>query len=179
MPCPALGGAGGAAVRVLMNRRKEIASSGVLILFSAVFLVYTTRYPLDDWENPGPAVFPLILGAILLVLASWLLIRALLAPKEGTPGTAGHRIAALQRFLRENRGEANVVVLALMLVLYVLMVQWVGFFVSTLLLVVFVSRLVEKRGWGRPVALAAGVGLFCWLLFEMWLKLSFPRGILF
>ena len=69
-----------------MNPRKEIASSLALILFSAIFLVYTTRYPLDDWENPGPAVFPLILGGVLLLLAAWQLIRALLAPKMPRPG---------------------------------------------------------------------------------------------
>ena len=65
----------------LMTPRKEIASSLVLILFSLTFLIYTTRYPLDDWENPGPAVFPLILGGVLLLLAAWQLIRAFLAPK--------------------------------------------------------------------------------------------------
>ena len=52
-----------------MTPRKDIASSLVLILFSLTFLIYTTRYPLDDWESPGPAVFPLLLGAVLLLLA--------------------------------------------------------------------------------------------------------------
>ncbi len=163
-----------------MNPRKEIASSLVLIIFSAVFLVYTTRYPLDDWENPGPAVFPLILGAVLLVLSSWQLIRALLAPKTaGGAEEAGHGIDALKEFLRENGGEAKVIALTVMLALYILMIQWIGFFVSTLLLVVLTSRLMEAKGWGKPVTLAAGVGLFCYFLFEVWIKLSFPRGILF
>jgi len=165
-----------------MNPRKEMASSLVLILFSAIFLVYTTRYPLDDWENPGPAVFPLILGGILLVLASGQLIRALLAPKQ--PDQAGKtgrslNIEALKKSLRERGGEAKVVVLTAMLVLYILMMKWIGFFVSTFLLVVLSSRLMEAKGWGRPIALAAGVCLFCYLLFEAWIKLSFPRGILF
>ncbi len=64
-----------------MTPRKDIASSLVLILFSLTFLIYTTRYPLDDWESPGPAVFPLLLGGVLLILAAWQLIRAFLAPK--------------------------------------------------------------------------------------------------
>ena len=163
-----------------MNPRKEIASSLVLILFSMIFLVYTTRYPLDDWENPGPAVFPLILGGVLLALASWQLIRALLAPKTpGGAGEKGHGIDALKKFLRDNAGEAKVVILTVMLVLYILMMQWIGFFVSTFLLVVLASRLMEAKDWGRPIALAAGVGLFCYFLFEVWIKLSFPRGILF
>ncbi|MHB8910979.1 MAG: tripartite tricarboxylate transporter TctB family protein [Syntrophales bacterium] len=163
-----------------MNPRKEIASSLVLILFSTTFLLYTTRYPLDDWESPGPAVFPLILGAILLALASGQLIQALLEPKR--PGRAReslHGVGAVQRFLRENGGEAKVITLTVMLVLYILMMKWIGFFVSTFLLVVLTSRLVEAKDWVRPIALAAGVCLFCYLLFEVWIKLSFPRGILF
>lgn len=163
-----------------MTPRKEIASSLALILFGATFLAYTTRYPLDDWESPGPAVFPLILGAILLVLAAGQLIRALLAPKE--PGRAGGRdstIRAVEKFLHANRGEVKVFILTAMLVLYILMMKWIGFFVSTFLLVIFSSRLMEAKGWVRPAALAAGVCLFCYLLFEAWIKLSFPRGILF
>lgn len=163
-----------------MTPRKEIAGSLALIFFSVIFLVYTTRYPLDDLANPGPAVFPLILGAVLLALASGQLIRALLAAKapEGR-SEKGYGIAAVKRFFQENEGEKKVVVLTVMLVLYVLLMQWIGFFVCTVLLVVLASRLVEAKDWVRPVALAAGVGLFCYLLFEVWLKLSFPRGILF
>jgi len=163
-----------------MNPRKEIASSLVLILFSMTFLVYTTRYPLDDWENPGPAVFPLVLGAVLLALACWQLIRALLAPKApGETGVKGNLIDNLNRFLRESSGEAKVIALTVMLVLYLLMMTWIGFFVSTFLLVVLASRLMEAKDWGRPVALAVGVCLFCYFLFVVWIKLSFPTGILF
>ena len=163
-----------------MNPRKEIASSLVLILFGATFLVYTTRYPLDDWESPGPAVFPLILGGILLALAAGQLIRALLAPKGPRPLPETRRgIEAVKRFLRENGGEAKVITLIAMLALYILMMKWIGFFVSTFLLVVFTSRLMETREWGKPIALSVGVCLFCYLLFEVWIKLSFPRGILF
>jgi len=163
-----------------MNPRKEIASSLVLILFSMTFLVYTTRYPLDDWENPGPAVFPLILGAVLLALACWQLIRALLAQKApGETGVKGNLIDNLKRFLRESGGEAKVIALTVMLVLYLLMMTWIGFFVSTFLLVVLASRLMEAKDWGRPVALAVGVCLFCYFLFVVWIKLSFPTGVLF
>jgi putative tricarboxylic transport membrane protein len=163
-----------------MTPRKEIASSLALILFSMTFLVYTTRYPLDDWESPGPAVFPLILGGVLLILSLWQMIRAWLAPKiPGNASEKGSKLAALQKFLHDNRGETNVLTLTAMLVFYILAMQWIGFFVSTFLLVIFSSRLMEAKDWGTPIALSAGVCLFCWLLFEVWIKLNFPRGILF
>lgn len=163
-----------------MTPRKEIASSLVLILFSLTFLVYTTRYPLDDWANPGPAVFPLLLGGVLLLLAAWQLIRALLVPgKPNREEEIRSKVKALKAFLRENQGEAKVILLTALLILYIFFVRWLGFFVSTFLLVILSSRLMEAKDWIRPIVLSAGVGLFCYFLFEVWLKLSFPRGIVF
>jgi len=115
-----------------------------------------------------------------LALACWQLSRALLAPKApGETGVKGNLIDDLNRFLRESSGEAKVIALTVMLVLYLLMMTWIGFFVSTFLLVVLASRLMEAKDWGRPVALAVGVCLFCYFLFVVWIKLSFPTGILF
>ncbi|MEW6671532.1 MAG: tripartite tricarboxylate transporter TctB family protein [Thermodesulfobacteriota bacterium] len=160
--------------------RKEIAVSVVLIVFSLLFLAYSTRYPLDTWENPGPAVFPLILGAMLLIMATWQLVGALRAAKRAEhkePETAGPK--SLRGYFQDNREEAKVIYLCMMLAGYILAMRRVGFFVSTFLLVILASRLVEAKSWGRPITLSAGVCLGCYLLFELWLKLSLSRGILF
>ena len=85
----------------------------------------------------------------------------------------------MKAFFLENQGEAKVLILTALMVSYLLMMQWIGFFVSTFLLVILSSRLMEAKGWVRPIALSAGVCLFCYFLFEVWIKLSFPRGILF
>jgi putative tricarboxylic transport membrane protein len=163
-----------------MTPRKDIASSLVLIFFSLTFLIYTTRYPLDNWENPGPAVFPLLLGAVLLLLAAWQLIHAFLSPKApDREGVKESKVKALKAFLHDNRGESKVLIMAALMVLYLLMMQWIGFFVSTFLLVILSSRLMEAKDWVRPIALSAGVCLFCYFLFEVWIKLSFPRGLMF
>lgn len=158
-----------------MSNRKEISSSAVVILLGAVFLAYTTRYPLDTWESPGPAVFPLIVGSVLTLLGLWQLVHALVKAKGGDrdhhdgPG----------RSLLSGRGDGKALRMILLFILYLLAMRWVGFFVSTFLFGTLTGRLTEARGWGRHIALAAGLTLFCYLLFEVWLKLSFPRGILF
>ncbi len=163
-----------------MTPRKNIAGSLVLILFSIVFLLYTTRYPLDTRENPGPAVFPLVLGAILLALASWQLIQAFMDMKASDVRTGrAHSQKSLRRFFRENRNEASVVYMTALLILYILMVRWIGFYVSSFLLVIFASRLIDAKGWLKPLVLSAGLNFFSYLLFGLWLKLAFPRGLLF
>jgi hypothetical protein len=160
--------------------RKQIASSVVLFLFGVVFLLYDIKYPMDTWANPGPGVFPLMVGAVLVILAAWQLVQDVRKPKpqeakKNHEGTGRSITECLQRY----RVEANPLLMIAVFIVYLLMVKWVGFFISNFLFVIISSKLIGAKGWGRPIALSAGVNLFCYFLFEVWLKLSFPRGALF
>ncbi|MDI7258850.1 MAG: tripartite tricarboxylate transporter TctB family protein [Thermodesulfobacteriota bacterium] len=159
--------------------RKEITSSLVFIVFGLGYLIHNTMYSMDTWNSPGPGVFPLIVGGALILLAACQLFQSLRKPKKrDDPKSDGLSIKSLKAFLQE-RGEAKPLILVVVFILYLLMVKWLGFFTSNSIFVVISSRLMGAKDWRKPVALAVGVGLFCYLLFEVWLKLSLPRGYLF
>ncbi len=161
--------------------RKEIASSLVILLFGVGFMLYNLKYPLDQWANPGPGVFPLVVGAVLVILAGWQLTQEvrkqhkLQEPKDGEE-ESGKSITAL---LRAKTGEAKPLIMIVVFIAYLLLVKWVGFFVSNFLFVIISSRLMGAKGWRGPIALSAGINLFCYFLFVAWIKLSFPGGVLF
>ena len=150
--------------------RREIESSLVVLLIGVVFLVYNLKYTLGQWANPGPGVFPLMVGGVWVVLAVWHLVSVLRKHKAPARET-------LQE--SEAKGRTKALFMIGALVFYLLIVKWAGFFVRTFLFVIISSRLAGAREWGRPLALSIGINLFCYLLFGMWLKLSFPKGILF
>jgi len=160
--------------------RKKIVSSLVLVVFGVGFLLYNTKYPMDTWANPGPAVFPLMVGAVLVILAALQLFQddRKSKPEEIKEGDEESG-SSIREFLRRNKGEVKPLLMIAVFVVYLLMVKWVGFFISNFLFVIISSKLMGARDWGRPVALSAGISLFCYFLFEVWLKLSFPRGALF
>jgi len=162
-----------------MIRRKEMTSSLLLLLFGAGYLAYNTMYSMDTWNNPGPAVFPLIVGGIFMILAACQLIQTLRKPekKDDLKGVKLSR-KSIAAYLQES-GEVKPLILIAVFILYLLMVSNAGFFTSNLIFVVISSRLMGARDWGRPLALGVGVCLFCYLLFEVWLKLSLPKGFLF
>jgi putative tricarboxylic transport membrane protein len=163
-----------------MAIRKELASSLVLILFGVGFLLYDIKYPLDQWANPGPGVFPLIVGAVLVILATWQLVQDFRKSKrQGIKKDDDEATKSITEFLQRNEGEKKVLFMIAVFIIYLMMVKWVGFFTSNFLFVIFSSRLIEAKDWKGPVALSVGINLFCYFLFEVWLKLSFPRGILF
>jgi hypothetical protein len=159
-----------------MTHRKDLTSSAVVVLFGALFLAYATRYPLDTWESPGPAVFPLIVGAALTLLGLWQLIHSLRKAKHrdhhGHPGPGF-------KSLLSGQGDGKALRMTVLFVVYLLAMQAIGFFVSTFLFGTLTGRLTEARGWGRHITLSLGLTFCCYLLFEVWLKLSFPRGLLF
>jgi hypothetical protein len=163
-----------------MTARKDIASSVVVLLFGIVFLVYSSRYPLDSWASPGPGAFPMMAGGMVVLLGSWQLLHSIWKWKHPGPSNAAARedepgISSL----RGTPGGKAAISLIAAFVLYILGIKWVGYFVSTFLFGIYVSRLSETRDLWKPVLLSAGIGLFCYLVFVGWLKLSFPSGILF
>ena len=163
-----------------MTVRKEIASSLVLMLFGVGLLLYDIKYPLDTWANPGPGVFPLMVGAVLVILSAWQVVQGFRKPKlHEEKKTLGETTGPPSEFLRGNKSETKTLVMIGVFIVYLMMVKGIGFFISTFFFVIISSRIMGARDWKRPVALSVGINLFCYGLFEGWLKLSFPRGILF
>ncbi len=154
-----------------MTTSRERAAGFVLLVGGAGFLVYAARYPIDTPANPGPGLFPLMVGAALVILAAIQVVRSI---RKGAPAAAEEGADERPAGARET-GAALMVAL---LVVYLLAVTRLGFFASTFVFVVAASRLMGARVWGKPLALSAGIAIFCYLLFIVWLKMSFPRGLL-
>jgi hypothetical protein len=162
-----------------MVTSKEITSCLLFILLGVGYLAYNRSYSIDTWNNPGPGVFPLFVGGTLILLAAAQLLQTLRKPRDKDDRkSAGFSFKSAKAFLQES-GEIKPLILVGIFVTYLLLIKGVGFFISNFLFVVVSSRLMGARDWGRPSALALGICLFCYLLFEMWLKLSLPRGLLF
>jgi putative tricarboxylic transport membrane protein len=151
--------------------RKELVAGLVLCAIAGLYLLAGRRYPLDSLVNPGPGVFPLAIGLLLLALAGMQVVRAVLRRPRATETArsgSGPPDAAM--------GLPAVMLAAL--VVYLLAMPWLGFQLSTLLLVLVAAKLMGTPGWARPAVLAAGVLLGCWLVFSLWLRVPLPRGAL-
>lgn len=151
-----------------MNARRETSASIVLVLLGIGYLAYNTRYAMDTWANPGPAVFPLMVGTVFIVMALAHTVRTVRLDKGEGPRS---------RIPLSLRGGSKPFNLILLCLFYLLLMKGVGFYISNLLFVVGSSRLIGARDWIRPLFLAVGIGLFCYLLFEVWLKVSLPKGL--
>lgn len=145
------------------------ALAGVLLalLGSYVFLAART-FPNLSGGYPGPGLFPQLLGVLLAFSGAGLVVNAVL---QG----ALFRRAPLIRASRQEKISALFVVLAV--VLYILVVEQLGFVPLTLLIL---GGLMLKLGVSARWSALLGIALtlLLYVLFGRLLRVPLPRGLL-
>jgi hypothetical protein len=162
-------------------------SAAALAVLALAYLAANRGYPLDTLAAPGPGVFPLATGLVLLVLAAGQFAMAGRRSSRGSAGEAGAASgppgpgpapAPLPARPVEPPDRRAVIALMAALVVHAATVQTVGFFTASFALVVVASRLMGVRGWWGPAALATGVCLASHVIFVAWLAVPLPAGLL-
>jgi putative tricarboxylic transport membrane protein len=158
---------------------KDALSNAVLLVIGGGYLWYDSRYSLDTLANPGPGIFPLVVGLLLVTLAAIQLARSgrrlLLTRPTAKPGSPA---ACPPEVSGQTHTERIPWLMVGILVLYLMVVSRIGFLTSTFVLVIICSKLMGTSGWKRPVLLAAGLIVACHFLFSVWLKVPLPTGLL-
>ena len=135
---------------------------GVFLLFLGVYVVYgglTLEVPFS-YDPLGPKTFPVILGALLSALSLVVIAKP---EKSHFPQSAT---------------MLNTVLIVVLLVLYSLSFNFLGFLLSTALLVFFISR-IFKGTTKQALGSALGVSLSVYVLFGVLLDVALPMGTLF
>lgn len=132
----------------------------VLLAVAVIYGVTAGGYEATIGDPLGPAVFPLVLAFPLGVLSVYLLFRP-----DPEPGWARGR--ALLR-----QGVALAVFVA-----YALVLEPLGFIVTTVLAVTALGWLLGARPW-QAAAVGLAIALVLFVLFDVLLTLPLPAGVL-
>ena len=62
--------------------------------------------------------------------------------------------------------------------LWIIVMPFLGYVVVTLLATFAFGKIMKLEGWRKPLAVSAGTALFIYLMFDYWLYIDLPRGIL-
>ena len=60
--------------------------------------------------------------------------------------------------------------------IYVALVPWIGIYVASVLLIAVFMRWVGRYGWGMIAAVAVGVPVVTFVIFEKWFLVPLPKG---
>ena len=134
-------------------------------LLSVVVCIYARRLGLGHFRNPGPGFLFFWSGVVLCVLSLIILFQTIKpADKEE------------KAFGSVNWAKVASVVLAL--VVYGLILERLGFVLSTVLFMGFLLRSIEAKKWYVVILVSVVSSLLTYALFELWLHARLPKGIL-
>lgn len=145
--------------------RSDALAAGVLLALAALAAFESSRLPFGNVRNPGPGFLPwwaaLTLGFLALLLLGLVLARR--AAPEGRE--RGGRVLKVWGLLGA-------------LAAYVLLLEPLGYFPCTFLLVVFMLRVVEPYRWPTALGMAAIAAAGSYAVFALWLGVPLPPGLL-
>jgi putative tricarboxylic transport membrane protein len=132
---------------------------GLYIAFEGVHLkLGTPRAP-----KPGFLIF--WMGIIIMILSAAFFLQSFSAVREE------------KKIRWKGRQWPKGVMVMLALFLYAAVFHWLGFILSTFLLLLFLFKGLEPQRWGIALLLSAVTITICYLVFSVFLELQFPPGL--
>ncbi len=137
----------------------------LLLLALGIAIVWVSiGYGFGSLARPGPGLYPAFVGAAISLFALVLLISQLKS-ESGAP-------------LLDGRGAATLALMAATFCLWIVAMPLLGYVIVTLLASIAFCKIMKLEGWRKPLAVSGGTTLFIYLLFDYWLYVDLPRGIL-
>lgn len=147
--------------------KKADLISGVVLLALSGFVFYRSWLMPDSRTfGPGPAFLPAWLGVVLTVLATILIIGALLrrpSVEDKNPFPMGSAMVAVGKVLGG-------------LAVFALLMETVGFIVNTFAFVLYLMRATQRERWPMAALIAVLTTAGLYIVFSVLLKISLPTN---
>ena len=129
-----------------------------------IIIVVSLGYGFGTLRKPGTGLYPFFLGLSIAVFGTLLLISEL---------------RAQIRFPVFQPGDLRIFVsMVAAFCLWILLMPFFGYLAITLIAAFGFCKIMRLEGWRKPLAISVGTTLFIYLLFDYWLYIDLPRGIL-
>jgi hypothetical protein len=142
----------------LIRNGKDFWTGVIYIAFGSVAIIISRDYSMGTAVKMGPAYFPTILSGLLISIGVISLARSFLTP--GKPVGA----FALK----------GLVLITASIILFGIIVRGAGLIIALPLLVIVSSIASIRFRWQYALALAAGLTVFCILIFQKALGVPLP-----
>ena len=144
-------------------RAADIVTASILILLGGLVLADALRLGVG-WGSDGPksGFFPFWL-ALIMVLTCAVIIAQEARKATGRPFVTREKAGPVFKVL----WPATV---------SVMLIHWVGLYVSSALYIGFYMRWVGRHAWSVVVLLALGIPVTIFLVFEKWFFVPMPKG---
>ena len=135
-----------------------------LLVLGLAIGVISWGYGFGNLRQPGPGLYPFFIGVAIAVFSLFILLSEL---RSGTSEP-----------VLDKEGAKTLALMTLTFCLWIIAMPLLGYVVVTLLATYAFCKVMKLEGWWKPLAVSGGTALFIYLLFDYWLYIDLPRGIL-
>ena len=136
----------------------------LLLVLGLAISVISWGYGFGSLRQPGPGLYPFFIGAAIAVFSLFILV-SVLRSGAGEP-------------VLDKEGARTLALMTLTFCLWIVAMPLLGYVVVSLLATYAFCKIMKLEGWRKPLAVSAGTALFIYALFDYWLYIDLPRGIL-
>lgn len=142
----------------MIRSDKDLWAGLIYVFFGSIAIIVGRDYPMGTAFKMGPAYFPNILGALLMVIGAISVIRSFVLPAApiGNFSLGGLALVSVAIFI------------------FGFLARRAGLAIALPLLVVISAYGSAKFRWGPTLALAVGLTVFCVLVFVKGLGIPLP-----
>jgi hypothetical protein len=151
----------------LTQRKKfdtEILFDFVLTVLGGVIIGISLSYGFGTFRRPGPGLYPFFIGVAIFVFG----IATLIAEFRSLRNLPLFAPGGLKTFL----------IMTATFCLWIIVMPVLGYVPVTFLVTLAFGKIMKLEGWWKPLTVSIGTALFIYLLFDYWLYIDLPRGIL-
>ena len=149
----------------LRDKTAEMVVAGFTFVLGAIAMYDSWRLG-ARWAEDGPQTgyFPFYVGLIICIASAVNFIRGLLISKKDN-GT----------FVEV--GQLKLVLSVLVpSAVYVVLVGWLGIYVSSTVYIAFFMLWLGKYPWWKAALVSIGTSVFFYSVFEIWFQVPLPKG---
>jgi len=136
----------------------------VLMAVGLAIAVGSLGYGWGSFDSPGAGFLPFFSGVAIAGFSALTLLQSL---AKGWP--------RLREAWKGARWQRPAIVTACLL-LYSAFLRDLGFLISTVILMIYLYRMLEPSSWKETIFAALATTLGFYLVFQIWLQAQLPRG---
>jgi hypothetical protein len=147
------------------TRTLELVVAALLFVLGLIVIADSLRLG-ARWAEDGPQAgyFPFYIGLLICIPSAAIFLRAL-----------GDKAKATKTFVGRS-ALRQVLWMLVPSIVYVVLIKLIGIYVASTVFIGFFMRRLGRYPWPITAAVAVGVSLVFFLLFEVWFKLPLPKG---
>ncbi len=150
-------------------KKLDRLSSIFWLVISAAICIHSYKLGIGEFHNPGPGFLFFWGGGILGVLSIMILLPTI-GKREETSKESQENIFGNVKWIK-------IVSVLASLVIYGLILERLGFLLSTFFLIAFLLQSIEAKKWYIVVSVSIASAFLSYVLFESCLHARLPKGI--